>query len=230
MFQKIKLVTIAFFVGTLCSAQDLQKDFATIGEKMESASSISIAVDVKMYSSKGGSLGYSSKASSMKMGEYSKSVLGELEFINTPKFELKLDHEERAILIYKRDTTSTSFRELSLEDFDVKKLQKFFEKNQSQPTTEVKLVSAASGVKTYSITGAKGIKEMRVVLNMTSKKISKITYEYDGSGQYVVLTYSGFDYDKDLSSHFNLDSYFKEVGGKYVLTDKLKNYHLYTEK
>ncbi len=212
--------------------QNLESDLQKISESMESAKSVAINVQVSSYSSKGGSLIYSAEASAMKMDRSMKNVLAEIETISTPYYELKIDHEERAILILEKDSTE-SIQEINLSDFDVRKLKKYFENDQSEYSKTVKLVSNSNGKKTYSITGIEGMREVLISLDANSNKIIQITYEYGSNsqkGQYTVLDYTKFVYNKDLSASFDLNTYFSEVNGQYVLVDKLKGYQIFTEK
>lgn len=235
MYLKSSLYSIAFVLLSFLSfGQDLKTDFQSIANRMESAKSVMINVDVKMHSRKGGTPIYSSKASVSKMGTSSKNVLGEMEFITTSSYELKLDHEERAVLIFEK--TGNSTQESSPKqtvDFDISELQKFLEENESKSSTKTKLISNANGRRLYSITGVPDISEMTIELDVNTKKIIKITYEYGTSskkGQYVVLKYEKFQYDLDLTAHFDLTKYFSIENDAYVLNSSLKGYHIYTEK
>ncbi len=226
-------IAVCFFSSALFG-QDLEKDMAEIADKMKASTSVSIDVDIKMYSNKGGSLIYKGNASLSKSQESMKSVLGEMEFINTPKYEVRVDHEERAVLIFKKEKPSESNMPKSEQvDFDVEALRKLIENEESTSNKpEVKLISTTGEIKKYSIKGSPGISELIVELNSVKKKIVTVRLEYgDGNskGQYVVLSYNLFVYDTDVSSDFNLANYFTEKDNNYVLSSKLKGYHLYTE-
>ncbi|MCJ8289340.1 MAG: hypothetical protein HRT58_22020 [Crocinitomicaceae bacterium] len=207
---------------------------AEIAEAMKTASSISIGVDIKMYSKKGGGLIYKSNASLIKSEESTKSVLAEMEFVNTPLYEVRVDHEERAVLIFKKEKPSdTNLPETEQVEFDVEALKKLIESEESttkKPT--IKLVSSVGGIKKYSIKGSPGISELILELDLTNKKIKSVLIEYgdaSSKGQYVVLRYSTFTYNTDVTSVFNLTNYFTEKDNNYVLSPKLKGYHIYTE-
>lgn len=236
MFQRISIT----FIITVClgfygCTQSLEQDFESIMRQMETASSVSINVSVKVYAQKGGSVVHSTTASVEKNGKNVKSVLGELEIITTPEYDLKIDHEEKAVLILKRDSVkSETLTELG--ELDLKKLKKFFEENatsadDSKP--EIKLLSNANGEKKYAISNIQGVVEMQVHLNTNKNKLQKITYEYGNSGskgQYVVLNYSKFQYNVDQTSTFDLTKYFTVKNGKYVLSAQLEEYKIYTER
>lgn len=212
-------------------SQNIHKDIELISEKMETSTSVNLEVDVKVYSKKGGELIYSSKASAFKMGEaQSKTVLADMEFIQTTDFELKIDHDEKAILIFNKKHTNSSKNE-SFE-FDLNKLKDLFNTNENK-SPSVKLLSNVSNIKKYSITGIPGTKEILITLDVSHLKIISVIYEYGTAkepGQYILLNYTKFDFNTDLSSHFDLKKYFSIVSGEYVLNAKFKDYHLYTEK
>lgn len=231
---KLFFVTGFCLISILSFGQDLEKDMAEIAEAMKTASSISIGVDIKMYSKKGGGLIYKSNASLIKSEESTKSVLAEMEFVNTPLYEVRVDHEERAVLIFKKEKPSdTNLPETEQVEFDVEALKKLIESEESttkKPT--IKLVSSVGGIKKYSIKGSPGISELILELDLTNKKIKSVLIEYgdaSSKGQYVVLRYSTFTYNTDVTSVFNLTNYFTEKDNNYVLSPKLKGYHIYTE-
>jgi len=233
MFQKnsITLIT-SFFLAFFGLSQDLEKDFEQIVQKMDSARSIMIDVSVKAYNRKGGQAIYSTKASVIKMEESSKSILGELEILMTPEYDLKIDHEEKAILILKKQDVSKQDLP-NFDDLDMKKLRKYFESDESDVKPKIKLISNEGGIKKYSITNVPDIFEMQIHLNSKTNKLLKLSYEYGNSnskGQYVVLNYSKFDYDLDQSKEFDLTNYFTIDGGEYVLNKRLVGYKIFTER
>lgn len=239
MFQMIiKKLYIALFVGgisTVSFAQDFEKDMTEIGERMENSSTVSISVDVKMYSKKGGRIIYAGSAGMIKSNESTKSVLGEMEFISTPEYELRVDHEEKELLIFKKKAPSdTKIEEREQVEFDVEALKKLIESDQAgQKKPVVKLISRAAGIRTYSISGSVGIVEVILELDMNAKKINSVKYEYgdaSSKGQYVILIYTKFLFDSDVSSDFDLTNYFTETDSKYVLASKLNGYYIYTER
>lgn len=237
MFQnKLRSILAASlcFISASVIGQNLEKDMTEIAEAMKTASSLSVGVDIQMYSKKGGSLIYRGNASLAKSKESTKSVLAEMEFVNTPSYELRVDHEEKAVLIFKKETPSDSNLPKSEKvDFDVDALRKLMEGEESSKKPTIKLISSSGGIKKYSIKGSSGISEMIVDLDITNKKIKSVIIEYqnDGgsNGQYLVLNYSKFDYNTDVSSAFDLTNYFTEKDNNYVLSQKLKGYHIYTE-
>lgn len=213
-------------------AQDLEKDFDRVVREMDSAHSVRIEVTVKAYNQKGGQAVYSSKASVTKMGESSKSVLGELEILITSSYGVKIDHEEKAILIVKKEGAVIQ-NQPNLDDLDLKKLKKYFEDGNSTVKPSVKLLSNESGVKKYGITNIPDLLEMQIHLNSKTNKLLKVSYEYGSSsskGQYVVLDYTKFDYNSDQSKEFDLKNYFTIDGENYVLNSRLKGYKIFTEK
>ena len=233
MYLKISFIIIgSFCFSSLGFSQSLEEDFERIVSKMDSASSVSINVSVRAYSQKGGQVIYSTKASVAKSGDKTMNILGEMEIISTPKYDLKIDHEERAVLILEKDTlTKISMPELS--DLDIKKLRKYFDKNETKIAPKIRLISSANGIKKYAITELPELVEMQIHLNSRTNKLVKITYEYGNAsskGQYVVLTYSKFQYDSNLDSIFDLTNYFTTENNKYVLNDRLKGYKTYTER
>lgn len=238
MFRKTKryriFIGFILFVPLSSFSQDLEKDMAEIGDKMESATSVSMEVDVKVYSSKGGTIVYSSGASLIKSENSTKSVLGEMEFINTPEYEVRVDHEDKAILIFKKLAPSDSkVPKTEQVEFDMEVLKKLIESEEgSQKKPIIKLLSSSGGIKKYSISGTPGIVETVLELDLTNKKIRSVRMEYgsdNSKGQFVVLNYSKFVYDADVSTSFNLANYFTESDKTYILSNKLKGYHIYTE-
>lgn len=240
MFQSKKIKT-RYILGIFCLfslptlAQDLEKDLTEIGQKMEASTSVSIVVDVKMYARKGGSIVYTGNAKMIKSNESTKSVLGEMEYINTPTFEVRVDHEEKGVLIHRKEVADPSAKATKWEDveFDIEALKKIMESQGKSSKPTIKLVSSSNGTKKYSITGTEGISESVIELDMNTKKLVSVRYEYgtgSDNGQYVVLNYSKFTYNSDVSSAFDLSKYFTENESTFVLAPDLKGYYIYTER
>jgi len=233
MFQKISFITLFILFSFTLIGQDLTKDFEEIISKMETSKSVSIQVNVKMYGSKGGSLIYTSHASVDKMGEDYINVLSEMVFISTNDYSLKIDHEEKAVLIINKKNIETPKDEEKISEYDVKRLRDFLITNQNKVIYTISLLSNSSGIKTYSISGVRGMKEMLITLDMNNKTIKKVCYEYDSresNSRYIELEYHKFIYDVNLSQKFDLSSYFRIENNKYVLSTALQGYNLYTEE
>lgn len=220
------------FLSSISFGQDFNKDFGLIVDKMNTAKSVEIDVEVAAYASKGGGRIYSTKAEMSRMGKNSRSVLGEMESIRTPEYELKLDSEEKAILIFDRSNEQEKLKQFGEMDFDVKALEKFFETQNKNKQASVSLKSDANGLKTYVFTGIPGLKEMIIRIRPKEGKIVSIDYAYNeaSGGQFITLKYKTFEYGKDLTSVFDLTKYFTVNEGQYVLNQRLEGYHLYTER
>ena len=230
MYQNFKLIALFVFISLSSFGQDLKADFTIISQALDSANSVSMKVVAKTYSSNGGKLLSSTNASIDVSGKKNKNVLGELEFINTEKYFIRIDHEEKAILILKLEKTKKKQKTKSME-IDVEALKKFLEPSTEKKPT-IKLVSNYNGAKSYAITGIDGMVEMKIDLNVTTKSISKISYEYGASGgsRFVLVEYQKFEYDHIDKNTFDLTRYFTIDNNSYKLSELLKGYKIYTEE
>lgn len=238
MFQKvINSILFVFFIGLSSFGQNLDKDVQEIIQNLDSASSVSIKVKVDVYSRKGGAKTFSTTASMQRQKNSFLNILAKQENFENAKYQVSIDHEEKKVLILKKEATAKA-RAIK-EDFEneLKKLQKMLEKQDKGENVKdskvVKLVSNVSGVRKYSITNIAEYKEISIVLDLNAKVIKSITYEYseksEMKGQYVVLDYSEFKIGGDLSKLLTPSNYFTEANGKYTLVSSLKNYKIYTE-
>ena len=230
MFQKISLI-IAICSPLMGVSQNLEQDFDEIVRHMTDAKSVSIEVAVEMYNRKGGKVAYSAKAALDKLGENGRTVLAEMEYIRTEDYILKIDKEEKAMLILKKENLKVP-ENIEMPDIDVEKLKKALIPK-STDAQSVKLISSQNGRKKYSVRGLKGMKEIVVELDLNKKTIVSVRYEYGSenlAGQYVVLKYEKFAYNTNLANKFDLTSYFKIENNKYVLSPVFKGYKIYTEE
>lgn len=232
MYLKIKFILIALTVAFSGFSQDLEKDLKAIGDKMASSNSVMINVNVAVRTEKGGSAVYKAKASLHKQGEGTKSVLDEMEFLRLEKYDIRVDHEEKMILIYDRKKGASSMN-LESMDIDVKALKKLLDTDETTKSPTIKLLSNANNIKKYSVTGVDGFNEVQIVLDMNKLAIMSISYEYEATdlgGQFVQLEYTSFVYDSDLSQELSTTKYFSLNGGAIELTERFKDYTLYTEQ
>lgn len=231
MYQKINLIVVIVLCSFTGFGQNLNDDLQKIVSKMDSSKSVSLEIDVKMYSDKGGSMIYSSKAAVYKSGLKTKNVLSEMEYIDSGKHTVRIDHEEKAVLIQKKQSLSKEKLASMQDQVDVKELQKLLKSESNGSKSTVKLKSSTTGIRIYSITGISEMKEVIIELNFNESAIRKISYEYgEQSGQYVVLDYTKFDFNKDLSSEFEMTKYFTMENNIYKLSPALAGYILYTEE
>ena len=233
MLKKSYRVIIALFLSVHCFAQDINKDFEEIITKMESSESYAIEVDVKVYDRKGGSLITSTSAALDKMNANSRNKVGEIENLDTEEYALKIDHEEKAILVLKKEKVDKAPKTEKV-DFDIKAFQEFLKANTAESKVAVALLSESNGIKNYEITGIHGLKSMKIQLDMNTKRIVDISYEYGGENtdqkNFIRLKYSDFNYGTDLSSTFDLSKYFTLEINIYKVGSSFTGYTIYTEE
>ncbi len=233
MFQKTNFICILLFWNYYVSySQDIQTEINIIAKHIESVQSVAIEAEVHMYASKGGTKLFSTHTGMYKSGSEIKSVLGELDYLETSSYYVQVDNEEKAILILKKKDISKNYSKSNLQ-LDIKKLQEIFKKDESVNNKfKSELLSENNGIKSYRISGLSGIQEMIIELNVHKKKLISVVYKYDKtlySGQYVEIVYTKFDFNTDLSLHFDLRKYFVITNSGYLLSEKYNNYKIYTE-
>lgn len=228
-------LVFSFLLSLYGWSQDLKADMSVITEKMKASETLLLEVEAKMYNTKGGAMIFQSSAEMMKDGTKMKSKLGEMEFLITDDYEIRIDNEEKSMLILDKSKERKSILPQSKSDLkkfedDIKEIEKLFSENENK--VSIALLSSSGGIKKYSITGIEGIKEVVINLDLNKKSIKSISYEYGSAsekGQYVVVVYSRFEYDATLGSEFNLSGIFTKNQDNYILQGKYKNYHLFTE-
>lgn len=234
MYRGIKWLLLLVCVSGKVAAQDeLSKDLDRIVAHMDSLSSMSIEASVKVYGRKGGSIIYSTNAAVYRNAGGSLTKLGDQEYFIGKNYDVTVDHDEKAVLILKKEPNKPGKANKQSVDFDAAALKKLLEPGEKESARKVKLVSNQNGKKTYSISGVPGMKEVRMVVNMTELSIESVTYEYaeesENKGQYVSVVYTRFKKDADVSALLQSSNYFSESGGSYVLVPRLKHYKIYTE-
>ncbi|GEM_PF-5457122 len=236
MFQKVINVFILFYFScSITFGQDLTKDLEQIVKNLDSTVSVSIKVNIDVYSRKGGSKTYSSFASMQHQKNSSLNVLAEQVNFENESYQVSVDNEEKSILIIKK--TQKKEEKINKQKLaeDIKKLQKslFDDEDKVKDTKVVKIVSNSAGVRKYSITKIKDLKEIILVVDMNTNTIKSISYEYTNEsemkGQYILLDYTEFKTGLDLSSQLSTSKYFTESKGTYVLAPAYKTYKLFTE-
>lgn len=230
MFRKINLL-LFLFATSISWSQSLDADLNAIVKRMEAAKSVSIEVKVEMYGKRGGSLLYSSNASIDKMGDFAINKMGEMEFHIQPTCDFKVDHEEKIILVH-RKKQSQKPRKIEQLDLDVEQIRKMFKSGDEAVNTKPTLLSDKAGIRTYKISGSSSFKDFIIRLDMNKKCLLEVSYEYDenNTGQYVVLHYTRFEYDRDLAGKFDSKNYFTVENNKYVASATLKGYKIYAEE
>jgi len=211
------------------SQEELQKEMELIQQKMDSASSVSILVSANVYSSRGGNKISSVRVSRYQSGEEYLTELSGLVVLETKKYAVRLDHEERSILVLKKEKPKKKLKTKSVE-LDISALKELM-KEESNSQVEVAIVSEVGSVKRYKITGVSGILSMEITVNTNLNTISAVSFEYgsiNNPGQFVDLNYSMI-YDEDVSSRLNTSNFFKEVHGELEVSSALAGYKLYTE-
>lgn len=233
MLKGIKLLACFVFLSTIGKAQDLTKDLQRIMSNIDSTSSMEIEAKVNAYSRKGGSVIYTANTAIYRTADAALTKLGDQEFLITPLYDVKVDHEEKAVLIQKIAPGQANKKTTQKLDMEVSKLLKMLEKGETASQQKIVLVSNQSGKKTYSVTNSPGLKEIRIVLNMTALSIESVTYEFNDKGenknQYVTVEYTAFNKNTDLTARLKTSQYFTESNGEYVLATRLKGYKIYTE-
>jgi hypothetical protein len=232
--KRMKNIIVLFLIlsSFAIKAQDFENDMTAIISQMDSASSISMSIDVKLYGKKGGSKVYSSVSTVDYSQKGTISVLGDMETYISSTHEVIIDHEDKRILVQKSKKDNTDFSDVNLKEF--KKLLKSENKGEVEQKAVYTLVSDNDGIKTYSCTGVKNIEESRFVLDTKKNKLLKVTYQYSEEGQYkgqyCELNYTKFEYGTDFSKgYFDSKKYFTIADGQYVISEKLNNYKLFVE-
>ena len=228
------ILLFCFLSWTAFGQSDLERiqtDFQQIINKMDSSQSVSINVDAKVYNKVGGTLISATKAKRSEDKNHSKVVLGELEIIETPKYSVRVDHEEHAILVVAKQSPKKGTSGESV-DLDFKELLKLIKSQDSPSKPVVKMVSNSGGIRKYKITGLSGLKSTEMEVNMNNLTIYRIAFEYGAvnePGQFVQLIYD-IKYNIDVTTVFSLSNYFTVKNNELVLSPQLKGYKLYTEE
>src|SRR3989344_231445 len=201
-FLRLLTLLLVFSLHSLVAYnQNLNDDLKKVVGHLDSAASVSLSVDVKLYTKKGGELMYSTKASIDRKGKSSVTVLGDVEIFNNDDFRVDIDHEEKMMMI-------TTKKEI------IKK---------------TKLVSNTSGVRVYSITGVEGFEEVLVTLDMNQKSIKHIHYAYakdsEYNGRFVELNYTKVKLNS-VDKELNIASYFTLKSGVYTLGSRFTTYQM----
>ena len=232
MFQKTSSLLFIFILFTgWSSAQSLQNDMQEVIKEMDNASSVSLVIDVQVYDKRGGQKTYATRASLDKMGANSRYVVGEVTMVDTKKYQVRVDSEEKAILIL--DKSKKKPEKLENFDVDLKALKKALEEQQGNtPQKAIELLSENNGVRKYKVSELNDFEEMIITFDMNKKVIRSVAYQYGVKygGQFASLNYSTFTYNKDLSEVFNMMAYFTIKNNTYVLNNKFKGYTIYTEE
>lgn len=228
----IKLILLLLLCMQTVHAQDLRTDLNKIVGKMDTSSQVSVEVKVNAYSKKGGAVFYTTNASFYKSGKNTFTRLGEQDYLVTPAVEVTVDNEEKAMLVLKKeDAPKNKKGKTEKVKFDFKEFEKYLDEDQVK--AEISLVSSSNGLNEYKITNVPEITEMRIVINVKSNSIDKVTYHYKDEsqykGQYIVLDYTKFSYSENNSAKLNPANYYSEMSGKIVGVGKYKSYNLYKE-
>ncbi|ASS47985.1 MAG: hypothetical protein A3D31_01160 [Candidatus Fluviicola riflensis] len=224
----LRLLTLLLVVSLhslVAYNQNLNDDLKKVVGHLDSAASVSLSVDVKLYTKKGGELMYSTKASIDRKGKSSVTVLGDVEIFNNDDFRVDIDHEEKMMMITpKKEIIKKTKKEMQ---FDISDLAKWFEDEGSSSKTT--LVSNTSGIRVYSITGVEGFEEVLVTLDMNQKSIKHIHYAYakdsEYNGRFVELNYTKFKLNS-VDKELNIASYFTLKSGVYTLGSRFTTYQM----
>lgn len=213
-------------------AQKLEDDLNKIVQHVDTARTVSLQSEILVYGRKGGSKIYTAKASLKRSGQASLTVLDEIEYFSDGSYFVTVDHEEHKVSVVKNDEQRNK-EHLKGMNLDLKALQKLMQEEKGAPKPVVKLVSDADGMHTYSITKIPSIDEVRITLNTKRSAIASISYEYSDEseykGQYIVINYTGFECNTDVSASLKQSQFFTLSDGKVNLSNRLKTYTLYSE-
>ena len=222
------LIPLLIFVNSVMG-QNLDDDLLKIVKHLDTARTVSLDTDIIVYSKKGGNKAFTANASLKRSGEVSLTSLDDMEYFSDNSYFVTIDHEERRVSIVKNDQKKQT--EL-LDNFDVKSLRKLIAE-ESDVKPKIKLISNTNNLRTYSITSVPGIDDVRIILNMNTLVIVSVTYQYSNEseykGQYIVVNYTSFECNKEVSSSLKQSNFFTISGGKVVLNNRLKEYTLYSE-
>ncbi len=230
---KLQSAVLLFFLilNNQSFSQKLEDDLKAIGKSLDSASSIVIVAKVDVYNRKGGSLIFKTDASIKRSGKASITVMADQECYSNESYLMSIDHEEKKVeVLARKNDKQDQSQKLNI---DLKELEKLFEKQDQEDLPIAKLVSESNGNRTYVVTNVSGIKEIKISLNTTKGTLNSISYEYSETseykGQYILVTYSKFDKNTDVSTSLKQSNFFTLSNGKVTLNTRLKAYTLYTE-
>lgn len=228
MFQRINLLLLLIFpFFSFC--QNLEKEMNAIFSKMDSSTSVSLSVKVDAFSKKGGKNLYSTICVLEKQNKKSYTRMDDMEFINAHGYSIQIDNSEKYFYIH-----NAAKEKKNNFDIDVKSLKKYFEadNDEKKPSSIIKLLKDADGIKTYQITGNSDFSELLIELDTKNLKLKKIVYIYpeksESSAKYIVIDYQKFNFNKS-NFNFDLNQFFSVSNGKYKLNTKYSSYKLITE-
>ena len=234
MYLKINLLlTISWLFASFSFGQDaqveLQAEMERIQQKMDTVNTVSIRVEANVYSKRGGSKVSSVSASRYQRGDEYFTDLAGLSVLETKNFAMRLDHEERSILVLKKEKPKKKLKTETI-DLDISALNKMME-TESESKMKVSMVSANGNLKKYRVTGMSGIISMEITLNVDTSTIVAVNFEYgtvSSPGQFIELSYE-MSYNQNVDEQLNTTNYFTEENGEFVVSSNLSNYNLYTE-
>lgn len=217
-------------------SQDLTSDLENISKRLEKSNETQLVTEVKTYTKRGGTLIYNTKAELYRKGDSTATTLGDIQFLEVGKYHIRIDEEEKAILIHDKSQNTSDHQEISFSKKDLKSIKETLEalQNQQNSSNKIKyaLVQDKNEIRTYASTNTPGLKEVRIAINHKKNTLVSITYEYgndDEEGNFVEINYSTFSYSIGNEKVFDLEQIFTISGGKYKLSPKYQHYHLYTE-
>ncbi len=221
------LFACLFLLSFTGNGQSLSDDLKAISGYLDSAKSVSLQVDIHVYSSRGGSEIYDASASVDRKGAASVTVLGDVEIYEDATWRVDVNHTEKFVAVIKKEAIQKAGKTAGVQ-FDVRELMKLLGDG-SAKAPAIKLVSDAAGVRTYELTGIESLKEVRIVLDMNKKNIRSVTYEYasesDSKGQYIELSYTRFTVN-ETGKTLRASDYFTVSSKQYQLTARFKGYQL----
>jgi hypothetical protein len=222
------LIPLLIFMNSVIG-QNLDDDLLKIVKHLDTAKTVSLNTDIIVYAKKGGNKVFTANASLKRAEDVSLTSLDDMEYFSNSGYFVTIDHEEKRVSIVKNDQKKQN--EL-LDNFDVKSLRKLIAE-ESDVKPKIKLISNSNNLRTYSITSVPGVDDVRIVLNMNALAIVSVTYQYSDEseykGQYIVVNYTTFECNKEVSNSLKQSNFFTISGEKVVLNNRLKEYTLYAE-
>ncbi len=217
-------------------SQDLTSDLNEINKRIERSKQTELVTEVKTYSKRGANVIYNTKAAFYRNGDSTVTILAEMQFLEVGKYQVRIDEEEKSILIYDKTQNEKYSSELSISRKEVESIRNTLKSLEKQlgnkNSTKFTLVNDKNDIRVYSAINIPGLREARISINHKKHTLVAISYEYGSSdepGNFVEVKYSKFSYSIGNEEIFNLDNIFIISKGKYILSHKYKDFNLFTE-
>jgi hypothetical protein len=204
-------------------------DLKIISANLDTAKSVNIEVVCKVYSKKNGDLLSSVNTGIIKSGKSSLTIFDDVEIFTTENVSAFIDKNNSSITVLSKSKVKEQVG--TLEDKGIDQFVKWVKSQSSQNSFNPVLISNENNIRVYSIKDFNDLKEMLISIDIQSKSILKISYEYTDSSEqkqkFIELNYKKFLIN-DAATKLVQSDYFILKSGKYSAGNKFKSFSITT--